>query len=207
MLTRLIVLDRNQQLRSVLELRRLARPLTSRNSMVVGFCFARRLSRKCGADQVPQAGTLGPPLLHSAGGCRANAEPTRFPRPVNRHDRKTARVFRPDLGCRGRQGVSVELQEVVSGSDQAPFRPNGRPAPAFEAPRASVLLDVGEHRLDHSLAPGVELLARRRLERPSHEVVGAAEARPSRSLAAVRIRGDEWVMPRSRRRSMCSFDQ
>ena len=58
----------------------------------------------------------------------------------------------PDSGCRGRQSVSVELQQVVGGGDQAPFRADGRPTPAFEPPRASVLLDVGEDRLDHLLS-------------------------------------------------------
>ena len=58
----------------------------------------------------------------------------------------------PNSGRRGRQSVSVELQEVVSGCDQAPFRANGRPASAFEPPRAPVLLDLGEDRLDHPLS-------------------------------------------------------
>jgi hypothetical protein len=51
-------------------------------------------------------------------------------------------------GC-GRQGVSVELEEVVGGGDQAPFRAGGHPASAFEASDASVGLDLAEDRLDH----------------------------------------------------------
>jgi hypothetical protein len=89
------------------------------------------------------------------------------------------------------QTAAVELQEVVSGGDQAPFRANRRPTAVFEAPRASVLLDVGEDGLDHHLAAGVELLARGALERPSHEVVGPAEAGLPRPGAALGIGGDQ----------------
>jgi hypothetical protein len=58
----------------------------------------------------------------------------------------------PRSGCCHPQGVSVELQKVVSGGDQAPFRANGRPASSFEAPDPSVRLDLGEDRLDHALS-------------------------------------------------------
>lgn len=58
----------------------------------------------------------------------------------------------PNSGCRGRQSVPVELQEVVSGGDQAPFGADGRPASAFEPPSAPGLLDLGEDRLDHPLS-------------------------------------------------------
>jgi hypothetical protein len=50
------------------------------------------------------------------------------------------------------QVVSVELEKVVSGGDQAPFRPDGRPASSFEALHPPVRLDLGEHRLDHALS-------------------------------------------------------
>ena len=75
----------------------------------------------------------------------------------------------------------MELQEVVSGGDQAPFRASGRPASSFEALDPTVRLDLGEDGLDHALAFGVELATGLGGHHPAHEVIGPAEpglARP-----------------------------
>src|SRR2546425_11167242 len=56
----------------------------------------------------------------------------------------------PRSGCCHPQGVSVELQKVVSGGDQAPFRACCRPASSFEAPDPSVRLYLREDRLGHA---------------------------------------------------------
>ena len=50
----------------------------------------------------------------------------------------------------------MELQEVVSRRNQAPFRACGRPASSFEAPDPSVRLDLAKDRLDHALSSCVE---------------------------------------------------
>src|SRR5919197_1681582 len=96
-------------------------------------------------------------------------------------DLKTAGVLCPRSGCCGGQLASVKLQEVVSRSDQPPFRASGRPTSSFEAIDPTVGLDLGEDRLDHALAFGVELAASLGGDHPAHEVVGPAEpglARP-----------------------------
>src|SRR4051794_32868987 len=93
------------------------------------------------------------------GGCRANAGRDGSPAMKLAANPNGRAPRAPDLGCRGRQVVPVELQEVVGGGDETPFRADGRPAPAFEASGATVLLDIGEDRLDHHLAARVELLA------------------------------------------------
>ena len=54
-------------------------------------------------------------------------------------------------GCE-RGLVAVELEEVVGGGDQPPFRPAGGSAAALEAVDAAVELGVGEHGLDGDLA-------------------------------------------------------
>ena len=74
-------------------------------------------------------------------------------------------------GCHP-QSVPVELQQVVSGGDEAPFRPNGRQASSFEALHPPVRLDLGEDRLDHALSSFVEVVAFLGRHRSSHEVVG-----------------------------------
>jgi hypothetical protein len=48
------------------------------------------------------------------------------------------------------QGVSVKLEQVVGGGDQAPFGAGRGPASSFEAPDPSVGLDLAEDGLHHA---------------------------------------------------------
>ena len=52
--------------------------------------------------------------------------------------------------------VAVELEEVVCGGDQSPFRPGGRSASSREPVEPAIELHLREHRLDHRLAFSVE---------------------------------------------------
>src|SRR5829696_90984 len=89
----------------------------------------------------------------------------------------------PDLASGGQwcRGVLVELQQVVGGVDEPPFRPAGRSASSEESVAAAVELGVAEDGLDHALAPGVELAARLGGEDSAHERV--EPALPARALA------------------------
>lgn len=132
-------------------------------------------------------------------GCRANP-PDSALRQSNQPDLKTAGTYGPRSACWRGQLVSVELQEVVSGCNQAPFRANGRPAPSFEAVDPAVRLDLGEDGLDHALAFGVELAADLGGDHPSHEVVGPAESCLSGSVASG-VGGDDRDLLRPRSES------
>ena len=63
-------------------------------------------------------------------------------------DSMAAGAFRPRSGSCGRQGVAVELLEVVGGRDQAPFGAHGRPTSSVKPAHPAVVLGVSEHRLD-----------------------------------------------------------
>jgi PPOX class probable F420-dependent enzyme len=69
----------------------------------------------------------------------------------------------------------VELQKVVSGRNQAPFRACGRPASSFEALDPTVRLDLRKDGFDHALAFGIELATRLGDHHSAHEVIGPAE--------------------------------
>src|SRR4051794_28294848 len=95
-------------------------------------------------------------------------------------------VDRPSCGAAamigasgGGEGVSVELEEVVGGGDQSPFRADRAAASSSEAIDAAVELRVGEDRLDHRLALAVELAAGLGRQDSAHEGVKAAV--PARS--------------------------
>src|SRR3954453_20110709 len=70
-------------------------------------------------------------------------------------------------GCKG---VSVELQEVVGGRDEAPLDADGGASSSAEA----VELRVAEHRLDHRLALPIKRAAVVAGEDSAHEGVVAA---------------------------------
>jgi hypothetical protein len=92
-------------------------------------------------------------------------------------------AFVPGSAGRDGQGVSVELEEVVGGGDQAPFRARGSPASSFEASDPSVRLGLAEDRLPHAQRAGIELVAVLGGEHSPHEVVGSGEARLAWSAA------------------------
>jgi len=62
-------------------------------------------------------------------------------------------------GRRGGAGVAPELEQVVGGGDQAPFRATGGSAAALEAVDAAVEFGVCEDRFDHLGALAVDLRA------------------------------------------------
>jgi hypothetical protein len=66
-------------------------------------------------------------------------------------------VHRRLLGGGGCDPVLVELQQVVGGGDQSPFRPGGGSATSSELPEPAVVLDLPERRLDRPGALAVEL--------------------------------------------------
>src|SRR5215217_9548030 len=59
------------------------------------------------------------------------------------------------LGREGGDPVAVELEEVVAGGDEPPFRPAGRSPAALEAADLAAVLQLTEDRLDRGLAPAV----------------------------------------------------
>src|SRR4051812_14197192 len=67
---------------------------------------------------------------------------------------RLVRRGRPPSG--GREGVSVELHEVVGGGDESPLGADGAASSSSEAIEAAVELRLREHRLDHWLALAVE---------------------------------------------------
>jgi hypothetical protein len=69
---------------------------------------------------------------------------------VKRPDLKTAEGGRAPQATAGGQGVPMELQEIVGGRDEPPFRAGGGPTAAFEPPDPAVRLDLAEDRLDDS---------------------------------------------------------
>jgi dienelactone hydrolase len=77
--------------------------------------------------------------------------------------------------ARGRLGpVVVELEEVVGGCDQAPFRPRGGTASSSQPGDPAVVFDLSEHRLDAASSFFVELAADLDREHAAHERVHAA---------------------------------
>src|SRR5215216_6212385 len=86
------------------------------------------------------------------------------------------------LAGEGGDPVAVELEEVVAGGDEPPFRAAGRSSAALEASDLAVELQLTEDRFDRGLAPPVERTAIRGREHASHEVVEAAG--PSGASAA-----------------------
>jgi hypothetical protein len=81
----------------------------------------------------------------------------------------------------------VELEEVVGGGDQPPFRADGGAASSSEAVDAAVELRVGEDRLDDRLALGVELAAALAGEDSAHERVKAAVPAGTRAFLALGV--------------------
>src|SRR5829696_9684674 len=112
------------------------------------------------------------------GGCCGNSRRGRFASCV--WLRCVSLVSARDAAGGGRSGrrrdgaVPPELQEVVGSVGQAPFGAGGGSAAAQEAVDAAVELGVGEDRLDHRLAFGVELAARVGVKDAAHERVKAA---------------------------------
>src|SRR5918995_4106273 len=91
----------------------------------------------------------------------------------------------------GREGVAVELEEVVGGGDQSPFRADGAASSSSEAVQAAVELHLREHGLDHRLALAVELAAAIGGEDAAHLVVVAAVPVAPRGPAAAGVGRDE----------------
>src|SRR5512133_207255 len=81
---------------------------------------------------------------------------------------------RPGRSDGGRCGRAPELEQVVGGGDEPPFRAAGRSASALEAIDPAVELRVSEDRFDHGGPFGVELGAGRGGQRAAHECVEAA---------------------------------
>ena len=111
------------------------------------------------------------------------------------------------LGGRGRQLVAVELEEVVGGGDQPPFRAAGGSSSSLEAVDAPVELGVSEDRLDHRLAFSVELAAGVGLEHAAHERVGAAAPAGPGALALRESGGISTFTPRQTMCSICTWGQ
>jgi hypothetical protein len=87
-------------------------------------------------------------------------------------------------GPRGGELVLVELQQVVGGGDQAPFRSDRRSSPSVEAVDAAVELGVSEDGLDQFLSLSVELGAVVGFKDAGHERVEAAVPSWASALAA-----------------------
>src|ERR687886_548359 len=87
--------------------------------------------------------------------------------------------------------VAVELQEVVGGGDQSPFRPARRSSAALEAVDPSVELRVSEYRLDQRGAFLVERLAGVGLKHAPHERVRAALPAGPWVFAVARVGRDQ----------------
>ena len=66
-----------------------------------------------------------------------------------------------------------QFEQVVSGADERPFRPDLRQAPQQELPEAAAPLDLAEDRLDGLHAQGVTLAASLGLQLAPHPVAGA----------------------------------
>src|SRR3954447_1982919 len=91
-------------------------------------------------------------------------------------------------GC---EGVSVELEEVVGGRDEAPLGADGGASSSSEAVHAAVELRLAEHRLDHRLALPVKRAAVVAGEDSAHEgVVAAVPAAPG-TLALGGVGGNQ----------------
>src|SRR3954468_24892322 len=97
-------------------------------------------------------------------------------------------------GYRGR-GVPPELQAVVGGGDQAPFRAGSGSAAALEAVAAAVEPGVGEHRLDHALALGVEAAAAIGRQDATHERVEPAVPAGPGAFALAGVGRDQHLDP------------
>src|SRR4051795_11684661 len=87
-------------------------------------------------------------------------------------------------GCKG---VSVELQEVVGGRDEAPLGADGGASSSSEA----VELRVAEHRLDHRLALPIKRAAVVAGEDSAHEGVVAPFPAAPGALALAGVRRDQ----------------
>lgn len=85
----------------------------------------------------------------------------------------------------------VELQEVVGGGDQPPFRERGRSSSSLELVDAPVVLGLCEHRLDHRLSSSVEPVCILGRERLAHRRVPFALPSRPRGLALASVRRDE----------------
>jgi len=79
----------------------------------------------------------------------------------------------------------------VGGGDEAPFRAGGGSAAALEAVAAPVEFRVGEDRLDHALAFGVETAAVVGVEHAAHEGVKAAVPARAGALALAGVGQDQ----------------
>src|SRR3954468_22756627 len=90
------------------------------------------------------------------------------------------------LGREGGGPVAVELEEVVGGGDQSPFRAAGRSAAALKALDLAVELQLAEDRLDRGLALPVKRAPLRGREHAAHGVIETAS--PSRARAAAQAR-------------------
>src|SRR4051794_28605892 len=94
-------------------------------------------------------------------------------------------------GCDGGAAVAVELEEIVGGCDEPPFRPAGRSAAALEASDLAVELQLAEDGLDGDLSSPVSGAPDGRGEHAAHEVIEAAGPSRSRRRAEPEVGGDE----------------
>jgi hypothetical protein len=81
----------------------------------------------------------------------------------------------------GSDPVVVELEQVVSRGDEAPFRPHGESASSSELPKPAVL-GVAEHRLDCLLSLAVDLVPMFAGEHATHDVIEPARRSRARVL-------------------------
>ena len=89
---------------------------------------------------------------------------------------------RPSLDGHREDPVAVELEEIVGGGDEPPFRPAGRSSAALEAADLSVELQLAEDGFDRCLALALEPAAVWGCEHASHKVIEAPG--PSGACAA-----------------------
>jgi hypothetical protein len=87
--------------------------------------------------------------------------------------------------------VAVQLQEIVGGGDEPPFRAAGRSAAALEAADLTVALELPENGLDRGLALAGERAAAGGSEHVSHEVIKPAGPSGARAAAQARVRRNE----------------
>src|SRR5215208_1482600 len=106
---------------------------------------------------------------------------------LSRAGRPGARRLRRPGGARSRRqrgrAASPQLAEVVRGGDEPPFRATGRETSALEAVAATVDLGVREDRLDHRLAPAIELSGFLAGEHLAHLLIERSAAGPCWALA------------------------
>jgi len=85
----------------------------------------------------------------------------------------------------------VELEEVVGGGDQPPFRERGRSSSSLELVDAPVVLGLCEHRLDYRLSSSVEPVSVLGRECVAHRRVSFALPSQPRGLALASVRRHE----------------